>query len=115
METFTIDAKNRKLGRVASEVAHVLMGKNRADFARHRIPVQTVKVINASLADISSKKKETKNYQRYSGHPGGQRDTIMSKLIEKKGYQEVFRKAIHGMLPPNKLRAKMLKQLIITE
>jgi large subunit ribosomal protein L13 len=115
MSKITIDAKNRKLGRVASEAAHVLMGKNKVDFARHRIPVQTVEIINAGRADISDKKKETKIYQRYSGYPGGQKDEILARLIDKKGIPEAFRRAVRGMLPANKLRAKMLKQLIVIE
>ncbi len=115
MTKHTIDAKNRKLGRVASEAAHILMGKNRPDFARNKIPVQVVEIINAKDADISDKKKATKIYQRYSGYPGGQTKTTLGKMIDKKGHGEAFRKAVKGMLPPNKLRAKMLKQLIVTE
>ena len=111
----TIDAKNRRLGRVATEAAHILMGKNRTDFARHKIPVQTVEIINASAADITEKKKSEKIYQRYSGYPGGQKKETLARMIEKKGYSEAFRKAVRGMLPPNKLRARMLKQLIVKE
>ncbi len=111
----TIDAKNKRLGRVASEAASVLMGKNRVDFARHRIPEQTVRIINASSANIDAKKRTGKIYQKYSGFPGGQSKITLEKMITTKGYKEVFRKAVHGMLPSNKLRAKMLKQLIISD
>ncbi|HZS42865.1 MAG TPA: 50S ribosomal protein L13 [Candidatus Paceibacterota bacterium] len=111
----TIDAKDKKLGRVASEAARILMGKNRADFARHRIPNQTVRIINASAVNIDTKKRQGKTYQFYSGYPGGQKTVTLERLIGKKGYSEAFRKAVRGMLPPNKLRARMLKQLIITE
>ena len=100
---------------MASEAAHILMGKHTPDFARNKIPAQTVEIINAGQADISDKKKETKIYQRYSGYPGGQKKVTLEKMIEKKGHGEAFRKAIKGMLPPNRLRARMLKQLIVTE
>ncbi len=115
MNIITIDARDKKLGRVASEAASILMGKNRPDFARNRIPVQEVRIINASYIDLRDKKKEEKIYQIYSGYPGGKREVVLNKMIETKGYTEVFRKAIRGMLPPNKLRAKMLKQLTISD
>ena len=112
---YTIDAKNKKLGRVATEAASILMGKNRTDFARHKIPNQVVHIINAASVAIDQKKRDSKIYQIYSGYPGGQRKVPLKRMIDTKGYSEVFRKAVKGMLPPNKLRAKMLKQLIVTE
>ena len=111
----TIDAQGKKLGRVASEVAKLLMGKNRTDFARNTVPDTKVKVINSSKLDVRSKKMESKKYKNYSGYPGGLRETSMKKVIADKGYREVLKIAIKGMLPTNKLRPVMLKNLTISE
>jgi large subunit ribosomal protein L13 len=113
--THTIDAQNKKVGRVASQAAMILMGKNRPDFQKNKIPEQTVHIINAASASIDDKKRDQKIYQIYSGYPGGKREVSMKKMIDSKGYAEIFRKAIKGMLPANKLRAKMMKQLTISE
>ena len=64
---------------------------------------------------IDAKKRENKTYQSYSGYPGGRREWKLDAEIKKKGYGEVFRKAITGMLPGNKLRPLMLKNLVIEE
>ena len=56
-----------------------------------------------------------KKYERYTGHPGGFRQDTMAKVVEKKGYAEVVKLAVYGMLPANKLRAVIMKNLIITE
>jgi len=111
----TIDAKGKKLGRVASEAAILLMGKNSPDFAKNIVASVKVNITNASQLNIDAKKLDTKKYKRYSGYPGGLKETKMSAVIEKKGYDEVIRHAIHGMLPANKLRAKVIKNLIVTE
>jgi large subunit ribosomal protein L13 len=113
--THTIDAKDMKLGRVANKAAAFLMGKNLTNFARNVIPQVSVKIVNASKADIGEKKLTEKKYVRYTGYPGGLRAPIMRDVIAKKGHTEVFRLAVYGMLPPNKLRPRMMKNLIITE
>ncbi len=110
-----IDAQNKKLGRIASEAAKILMGKNRVDFVRNAIPEITVKIINAGKIDITNKKLSTKTYKNYSGYPGGLKETSMKKLVADKGNKEAFKKAVSGMLPKNKLRDRMMKNLIITE
>jgi large subunit ribosomal protein L13 len=91
------------------------MGKNRADFVRNAIPEVKVKVINVGKLDVTNKKMEAKTYKSYSGYPGGLKTPTMKKVALDKGMKEVLRKAIHGMLPTNKLRPRMLKNLIITE
>ncbi len=110
---YQIDAKNKKIGRVASEAAKILMGKNRADFARNRFPAVKVKIIHASAADVTNKKMISTEYKSHSGYPGGLKTRSMKKVISYKGFKEVFRKAVYGMLPTNKLRAKMIKNLMI--
>lgn len=111
----TIDATEKKLGRVASEAAVLLMGKNTPDFAKNQVANVKVNITNASKMDVNDKKMDTKIYKRYSGYPGGLKETKMSAVVTKKGYGEVLKMAIFGMLPSNKLRPKMIKNLKIYE
>ena len=115
MNEYTIDAGGKRLGRIASEAAKLLMGKNRTDFVRNKIPNVKVNIINSSKADIRNKKIDSKTYKTYSGYPGGLKVQGMKKMILDKGYKETFRKAVHGMLPSNKLRPEMMKNLNISE
>jgi large subunit ribosomal protein L13 len=112
---YKIDAQDKKLGRLASEVATILMGKNRADFVRNTIPEIKVKISNAGKIFVTNKKKNSEVYKNYSGYPGGLRERTMKKVISNKGMKEVLRIAIKGMLPKNKLRDRMMKNLIISE
>ena len=112
---YTIDATGKKLGRVASEAAVYLNGKNTVEFARNTITPTQVEIINASKADIDEKKLTTKTYDRYSGYPGGLRSPSMKNVVEKKGYAEIFTLAVYGMIPSNKLRAKIMKNLSVKE
>ena len=114
-KTIEIDAKGKKLGRVASQVAVILMGKNLTNQQRNVVPDISVKVSNASKLQIDSKKKTEKDYTSFSGYPGGLKKESMEKLIDRKGFSEVLKLAVYGMLPSNKLRAKMLNNLTITE
>lgn len=108
-----LDAQGKRLGRVATEAAKLLMGKNRVDFVRNSIPDVKVKVINTSKADILNRKLDGKIYTSYSGYPGGLKQHSMRKVVGDKGHKEAFRKAIYGMLPGNKLRSKMMLNLKI--
>ncbi len=112
---YELDAQGQKLGRVASEAAKLLIGKNRVDFVRNAIPNVQVKIINAGKVDIINKKLKSKVYKSYSGYPGGLKERSMSKVVTDKGLREAFRIAVRGMLPINKLRTRMMKNLIITE
>lgn len=115
IETHKIDANGKKLGRLATEIATVLMGKHRPDVMKNTVANVLVEVKNASKLLITEKKKKDKKYSHYTGYPGGLRFTTMEKMIEKKGYAEVLRKAVYGMLPANRLRAKRMKRLKISE
>lgn len=115
MTKHVIDAKNKKLGRVASEAAMILMGKNTPAFAKNSAPEVQVEIVNAAKTDIDEKKKGEKKYITHSGYPGGQKEEALGKLIERKGIAEVYKRAIYGMLPDNKLRSRMMTKLIITE
>ena len=109
----TIDAQGKSLGRVATEAAHVLMGKDSPDFEKHTVADVTVKITNSESLNISSKKATTKEYTHYTGYPGGLRKQTLDKVRKEKGVEEVIRKAVYGMLPGNKLRARLMKQLIV--
>lgn len=115
MEKHTIDAKGKKIGRIATEAAHYLMGKNTAHFAKNVAPDIEVEIVNAGAIDIHPKKYVQKEYKRYSGYPGGLKHTKLQDVIEKKGHEEVIRKAVYGMLPGNRLRAVRMKKLTITK
>jgi large subunit ribosomal protein L13 len=111
----TIDAKDQKLGRLASTIAMHLMGKNKVDFAKNKVGDVEVEVLNAAKMDIDPTKLKTKIYKRYSGYPGGQKEIKMSRMIEKHGYEGIIKNAVKGMLPPNRLRSKRLLNLTVKE
>jgi large subunit ribosomal protein L13 len=108
---YTIDAKNRRLGNVAQEAAKVLMGKNSVDFAKNVVADVKVVIENADLLDITDKKKEEKYYLTYSGYPGGQTKETLEHLMDRRGMEEVLKRAIYRMLPTNKLRDRMILNL----
>lgn len=113
--THIIDAKGMKLGRVASKAALLLRGKNEVTWRPHRLPVASVKIINAKSLNINPSKKTSKIYRRHSGYPGGLKEETLAAVIAKKGEAEALRRAVRGMLPANRLRPLMLKQLKIED
>jgi len=112
---YTIDAAGQALGRVASQAAKILRGKNDPAFKPHLAPAITLKIINAGKIEATQKKLREKVYRHYTGNPGGLRQVSMARLIERKGWGEAVKKAVYGMLPDNRLRAVIMKNLIITE
>lgn len=115
MKKIEINAKGEKLGRVAGKAAGFLMGKDSTDFARNKVSDVEVRIINVSGLEISDAKKSGKVYTYYTGYPSGLLEEKMGRIIERKGYKEIVRKAVYGMLPSNKLRNEMMKRLIIEE
>ena len=115
MNKITIDAKNQKIGRVASQAAEIVMGKNNVNFIKNEVYDVKVEIINASLMDIDSTKMRSKLYQNYSGYPGGRKVRTLENVIERKGPEEVLRIAIKGMLPQNKLKTPRLLNVTITK
>lgn len=114
-EIKTIDATGRTLGRVASEVAMSLMGKTKATFERNIYSGFPVKVVNASKLKITTKKLEEIYHTRYSGMRGGLRILKGTETAEKQGLKELIKLAIFQMLPDNKLRRVMMKNLKIED
>ncbi len=115
MKKHVLDAKDKKIGRVASEAAILLMGKDTPAFAKNIVADVKVEIINVSKADISEKKKKTRVHITYSGYPGGQKRELLGDLIARKGTAEAFKRAVKGMLPDNKLKSKMMLNLTVTE
>ena len=112
---YTIDANGKRLGKIASEVAMLLMGKNDPSFERHLLSGHQVKIINASKLDISERRLNSTHYIGYSGYPGGQKKESLGHVAQKKGFGELIRRAVFGMLASNRLKSKMMKNLEVTE
>jgi large subunit ribosomal protein L13 len=113
--THTIDASNRALGRVASEAAALLNAKDSVNFVKNRVADVTVKVINASKVKITGNKMKESVHKSFSGYPSGLKEMPLSYVVEKKGYSELVKHAVLGMLPKNKLQDIRMKNLEVTE
>ena len=105
-----IDAENRVLGRMATEIAVKLRGKDKPEFAPHMDMGDFVVVINADKIRVTGNKLSQKKYYRYSGYPGGIKEISLEKLLQKKP-EEVIRHSVRGMLPKNKIGRDLLKKL----
>ncbi|MEK7228232.1 MAG: 50S ribosomal protein L13 [Patescibacteria group bacterium] len=113
---YTVDATNKSLGRVATEAAALLLGKNTTTFVKNATPGVTVNLTNASKIKIPNQKKLLeKTYNSFSGYPGGLKQNTMAHVISKKGYSEILTQAVKGMLPKNKLQTDLMKHLKVTE
>lgn len=112
---YNFDAKDKKIGRLATEIAVVLMGKDSPNYSPNIVADVRVIVDNASGLDISEKKKDEKIYDHYSGYSGGRKEIPLRRLIETKGYAAPLKNAVYGMLPKNKLRDLLIKNLEINE
>ncbi|OQX56386.1 MAG: 50S ribosomal protein L13 [Candidatus Cloacimonas sp. 4484_209] len=107
---YVIDAKGKTLGRIATKIATLLMGKGKPSYTPHIDNGDFVVVINAKEVFLSGQKREQKRYYRYSGYIGGLRETTAKDML-KKHPERVIRLAVKGMLPKNKLGDRMLKRL----
>ena len=107
---YVVDAEGKTLGRIASQVATILRGKNKPTFTPHVDCGDYVIVINADKVEVTGKKRKEKVYKHHTGYPGGLRETTFEKLIEKKP-EEVIRHAVKGMMPKGKLGRQMYKKL----
>jgi large subunit ribosomal protein L13 len=109
-EWHVIDAADKVLGKVATEAAELIMGKNKTMFTRNLDTGDYVVVINASKIKVTGKKLEQKMYYRHSGYPGGFRAVPLAEMLKNKP-EMVIEHAVKGMLPRNRLGAAMLKKL----
>ena len=105
-----IDAKDQILGRMATEIAKILMGRTKAEFVPYLDIGDFVVVTNAAQVKVSGKKSQTKKYIRHSGYPGGLKVETFDKLINRRP-EYIIEHAVKGMLPHNKLGRVMIKKL----
>jgi large subunit ribosomal protein L13 len=111
-EWYVIDAKDQTLGRLASQIAHLLRGKHKPIYSPHMDVGDYIIVINCDKIRVTGNKLEDKLYYRHSGYPGGLRSLTLRQLMDR--YPErVLQYAVRGMLPKNKLGRKMIKKLKI--
>ncbi|MDO8522769.1 MAG: 50S ribosomal protein L13 [bacterium] len=107
-----MDAKNKKLGRLASEVAKALRGKTDADYLPNRTTFPKIIVKNVDKIEFSEAKLKDTFFQRYSGYPGG-RKVFSAWELAQKDKREVLKHAIWGMLHKNRLKKEMIKNLTL--
>ena len=107
---FVVDAEGQVLGRLASRIARLLIGKDKASFTPSLDCGDHVVVINAEHVRLTENKIDRKVYRHHSGYPGGLKEIPIRQLMQKRP-EEVIREAVLGMLPKNKLRARRAKKL----
>ena len=107
---YVVDATDQVLGRLASQIAAILRGKNKANFTPHVDTGDYVIVINCDKVRLTGKKAEKKVYTQYSGYPGGLKVTPYLEMMEKHP-ERVIEKAVKGMLPHNTLGRQMFRRL----
>ena len=109
---FVVDASNKTLGRMASQIAHRLRGKHKPEFAPHMDNGDFIVVVNCEKVRVTGNKLDNKKYWRHTGYPGGIYSNTLRELLDNKPDQ-VLEKAVKGMLPKNRLGRAMLKKLKI--
>ena len=107
---YLIDAKGMNLGRLSTKIAELLMGKHKPTYSPNVITGDVVVVINCAKIKVTGNKLTDKFYYRHSGYPGGLRETSLKEMLEKYP-NRVIEHSVAGMLPKNKLKAEMLKNL----
>jgi large subunit ribosomal protein L13 len=109
-EWHLVDASDKVLGRFATQVASLLMGKHKPIFSQNLDTGDFVVVINAAKVRVTGNKLKQKIYHRHSGYPGGLKSVSLEKMMETHPTR-VIEHAVKGMLPHNRLGAKMFKKL----
>ncbi|WP_034802430.1 50S ribosomal protein L13 [Eubacterium sp. AB3007] len=107
---YVVDAEGKNLGRLSSEIASILRGKNKPTFTPHVDCGDNVIVVNAEKVAVTGKKLKDKIYVTYSGFPGGKKEITLAEMLAKKP-EEVIKHAVKGMLPKGKLGRQMFKKL----
>jgi large subunit ribosomal protein L13 len=105
-----LDADGRVLGRLATEVAALLLGKHRTDFVRHQIAPVFVIVTNTNTVALTGRKEDQKVYQHFTGYPGGLKTRSIIKQRQLDSRKIVY-EAVYGMLPKNSLRDERMNHL----
>ena len=107
---YLVDAEGKTLGRLASQIAAILRGKHKPTFTPHMDVGDNVIVINAEKVELTGRKADQKKYYRYSGYPGGIKETDFMAMLQRKP-REVITIAVKGMLPHNRLGRSIIKHL----
>jgi large subunit ribosomal protein L13 len=107
---YVIDAEGQRLGRLATEVATILRGKNKPTFTPHMDTGDFVIIINAEKIEVTGRKREQKLYRRHSGRPGGMKEETFEKL-QVRLPERIVESAVRGMLPKNSLGRKLFTKL----
>jgi len=107
-----LDAKGQIVGRLATKISELLMGKLKTSFSKHMDMGDYVVLLNAEKVKFSGRKEDKKIYSRHSGFPGGYRE-ITAKLMREKFPDRIIKKAVFGMLPNNRLRNERMKRFNI--
>ena len=107
---FVVDASEKTLGRLASEIAHRLRGKHKPEYTPHVDTGDYIVVINAEKVKVTGAKATDKMYHHHTGYPGGLKSISFEKLIDK-APERVLQRAVKGMLPRNPLGRAMFKKL----
>lgn len=111
-EWHLIDVDGKVLGRIATSISTLLIGKTKPYFTAHLDCGDYVVVVNAAKVTVTGKKADQKMYQRYSGYPAGLKSKSFAQVQKENPVRIIF-EAVSGMLPQNKLRASMLKRLYV--
>jgi large subunit ribosomal protein L13 len=111
-EWYVVDAKNKVLGRLASKIAQILVGKNKVAYSPNQDHGDNIIVINSDQIKLTGKKPEIKKYFTHSMYPGGKKETPF-KLLMQKDSRKVILHAVKGMIPKNKLGRQIIKKLYI--
>lgn len=107
-----IDAEGQTLGRLSSEIARILRGKNKPQYTPHVDTGDFVVVVNAEKVVVTGRKSEQIVYRRHTGYPGGLRETSYEQMLARKP-TEILRKAVRGMMPRTRLARQQFKKLKI--
>lgn len=110
--TRTFDARGKVLGRIATQIAISLMGKDKPTYAPHRVEGDIVIVLHASEVAVTGKKLEQKIYRTHSGYLGSMREVTLKQLMADKP-ETVLEMAVYNMLPKNRLRQELMRRLTI--
>ena len=109
---YVVDAEGQTLGRLATEIATILRGKNKPQYTPHVDTGDFVVVVNAEKVAVTGRKAEQKVYRRHSGYPGGLKETSYEQMMERRP-TEILRRAVKGMMPKNRLARQQLRKLKI--
>ena len=109
MKEVVLDVKDKKIGRIATKIADILNGKDSPTYRPNIAPDVLVKIKNVDNLDVKNKKEKV--YVHHTGYLGGLKVKKFSEVVEKKGLEEILRRAVYGMLPKNKLRSIKIKKI----